>query len=111
MKVRAYLIVFNPSFAAREAITNFFDSIMQQVTHWIYCLPGSIFFTSTLSANELAAKLETTFGTKSGAFYIVTEVPTDSQGRLPQAVWNLVNLPEEANPNDERFLMVRPPKQ
>lgn len=85
---KAYLIVFNTSFAERKAVTDVLD-VCRTVITWRYDLSNAIYIISEYSADAIAKELETHLGT--GGRYIVLEYTENSQGRLTQESWNLLN--------------------
>ena len=90
MTAWAYLFVYSDHFGTRKAITEFLDSI-PEITHWYYCLPHCIFFTSTLGAHRLADKVYDRFG--KSARFMIAEVHKDREGWLPQNAWHMFRDP------------------
>jgi hypothetical protein len=89
--MNSLIIAASPSFAERERIQEFISGL-PEVTYWFACMPQMIFCTTPLSARELAAKLESQFGTIGR--YLVMQVHEDRQGRLPQKAWHLFRNPD-----------------
>jgi hypothetical protein len=93
----SYLIAFNQAFAGRQAITEHLDKI-GPTWDWNAVLPNCVFFTSPLSAGTLAKSFEEAFGTDGGKMFVIIKVDgIDSQGRLSERAWRVVN-----NPNNPR---------
>lgn len=91
MNPRAYIVVFTPSYAERQRVQDFLDTV-PEVTYWYACLPYCVFLTSTLSANELSDKFNSRFGTEHGN-YIIMEANSNRQGWMPENVWHLLRSP------------------
>lgn len=90
----AYLVTFDSQFASRKDVQEFLNTV-PEVTYWYACLPHCVFFTSTLNAATLAKKFEERFDISKGQEFLVTEVHTDRQGRLPKAAWHLIRNPDD----------------
>lgn len=90
---KAYAVLFNSTFGERKAIQEFLDTI-PEVTFWHSSLPNSVFFTSTLGAREIAAKLREAFPTSDGARFVILEVGADRQGWMPAQTWHLFRNPD-----------------
>lgn len=89
--MKPYLLLFTPAWGAREEVQKYLDQL-PEVTYWISPFLQGIVVISTLSAHDLAKKLEAQFGVLY--FFIVTEVAsTTVQGRLPDSVWHAINYP------------------
>ena len=61
---------------------------------WHAPVPSSLFFTSALTAPELAEHFERRLGIGPGKFYLITEVSANKQGRLADRGWRVLNNPE-----------------
>jgi hypothetical protein len=85
---KAYLIVFNTSFADLKAITDTLN-VCHTVITWRYDLSNAIYVVSEESANAIAKELETHLGSRGR--YIVLEYTDNSQGRLTAESWYLLN--------------------
>ena len=90
----AYIILFNDELGARQAVQEFLDN-EPEVTYWFGCLPNSVFFTSTLTAGDIAKKVRSTFGTDSGQRFLVVEVHLDREGWLPRKAWHMFRNPKD----------------
>ena len=95
--MKPYLIVFTASFASREQVTNYLNTL-PEVRYWYACLPLAVFCVSSLSAHDLAKKMERHFGHSKGRRFLVTEVTPNKQGRLPAKAWELMNDPDDVQP-------------
>ena len=84
---KAYLIIYNTSFADQKKITDTLD-ICRTVITWRYDLTNAIYIISENSANEIASELETHLGSEGR--YIVMEYSENSQGRLTGESWHLL---------------------
>jgi len=89
----SFLIVFNRNFATQEKVTDFLDEIGPD---WDWHAPFSncVFFTSPLSAQELATKFEAKFGTDPGKLFLISEIGKSKQGRLWARGWRVLQNPE-----------------
>lgn len=92
MNARAYAVMFTPSYAERQQVQDFLDTV-REVTYWYASLPYCVFFTSTLSAEELATRFNAHFGTSRGV-YMIMEASANRQGWMPKAVWHLLTNPD-----------------
>lgn len=89
---KSFLIVFNSTFATGVQVTNFLDKIDPN-GDWHRPFDHCVFFTSNLSAGDLAKKFETQFGLGSGKLFMVTEIGASKQGRLTDRGWRVLNNP------------------
>ncbi len=85
---KAYLLVFNTSFADRKAIIDTLN-ICDTVITWRYDLSHAIYIISEYSAHDIAKELESHLGTQGR--YLVLEYTENSQGRLTGESWYLLN--------------------
>jgi hypothetical protein len=90
-----YLIIFDEAFASRKEVTDFLNSIEDEVPYWYACFPNCVFFTSTMSANELAERFWAKFDVEKGQKFLICEVPDDRQGRLPKEAWKMFGEPSD----------------
>lgn len=92
MNARAYIVAFTASYAERQQVQDFLDTV-PEVTFWYASLPYCVFVTSTLTANELSSRFNARFGTARGN-YIIMEASANRQGWMPEAVWHLLSNPD-----------------
>lgn len=92
MNAKPYVVMFTPSYSERQQAQDFLDTV-KEVTYWYACLPYCVFFTSTLTAEELSQRLTSRFGTAHGS-YLVMEASRNRQGWLPREVWHLMANPD-----------------
>jgi hypothetical protein len=98
---KVYLVAFNTALATREAVTRYLDS-QAEIHNWKAQLPFGVFVSTTLTAHDLAARLEQKFGVRNATRFIVTYVdPMQCQGRLGQSVWDIINDPNTAPTGSE----------
>lgn|SRR3989344_1037006 len=97
--IKTYLMAFEAAFASRQEVIDFLDTV-PEIPFWYACLPSCVFFTSTLDAGTLAKRLESRFQIGSGQKFIVMEVGTDRQGRLPSQAWHMLRYPD--NPREPK---------
>jgi hypothetical protein len=57
-------------------------------------MPHCLVFTSTMTAPQLAQKLEERLGVGAGKLFLITEVSTNKQGRLTERGWKILNNPD-----------------
>ena len=91
MNPKSYIVVFTASYASRQQVQDFLDTI-HEVTYWYACLPYCVFFTSTLSAEVLSQRFNAHFGTTKGN-YIIMEASSNRQGWLMKNAWHLLGNP------------------
>lgn len=91
--MKAFLIAFNSRFATREQVQDYLNS-EEDVSYWYACLPHCVFCTSSLSAQDLAKRIESHVGSLNGKRFIVLEVGVDRQGRLPKKAWHMFRHPD-----------------
>ena len=85
----AYQITFNGQLCSRDELTKFLDSV-SDISYWYTCLPFCVFFSSSLTAQEISDKIKTRFESyKVGGRFLVTEVHKDRQGWLPPKAWKI----------------------
>jgi hypothetical protein len=95
--MKTYLISFSSDFASRDKVTEHIDS-WPEVPFWHCSLPNCVFITSELSASAIAAKLEKHFDVTGGKRFLVAELNSNVQGRLPKQSWHMM-----FNPNNPRL--------
>ena len=95
----AYLIIFNDRLGSREEVIEFLDSA-PEVTYWYSCMPMCLFFTSTLTAAQMARRVRKRFGSDAGQRFLVSEVHEDRQGWLPKKAWHLFRHPNSPRLED-----------
>ncbi len=86
---KAYVLVFNTQYAPREKITEALDKCPTVLT-WRYDLSNGIYIISENSAQEIANEIESHLGSGPGR-YLVLEYTGNSQGRLTEESWYLLN--------------------
>jgi hypothetical protein len=91
--VKTYLIVFSSDFASRDQVTAHIDT-WPEIPFWHCSLPNCVFVTSDLSAAEIAAKLEKHFDVSSPKRFLVAELNSNTQGRLPKQSWHMMATPD-----------------
>jgi hypothetical protein len=96
--MNALLIATSNPFATRQQIQEYLNTV-PEITYWYACLPQCIFCTSSLTAAELAKRLETHFGHAKGRRFLVVRVTKDCQGRLPTQAWQMFADPD--NPRQQ----------
>ena len=90
---KSYIMVFSSSFADRKQVTDYLDEIGPD-WDWQAEFPNCVFFTSELSAWELAKMFENKFGIDMGKMFVIAPViGSESQGRLTERAWRLLNDP------------------
>src|SRR5438046_2825137 len=88
------LLTFGESLGTRQAVTDILDEI-PEVTYWFAPFPHGLLLTSTLSAHELARRIEKLIPAAVYGKWIITPVdPDEAQGRLPKKGWHLIHNPE-----------------
>lgn len=97
MNAKAYIVVFTASYASRQQVQDFLDTI-KEVTYWYASLPYCVFFTSTLTADQLADKFNAHFGTVNGNYFIMEANP-NRQGWMTRNAWHLLNNPDSPRLN------------
>jgi hypothetical protein len=95
--MKAYLITFSGDFATRDKVTEHIDS-WPEIPFWYCSMPNCVFITSDLSASAIAEKLEKHFDVSDGKRFLVAELNSNAQGRLPKQAWHLM-----ANPDNPRL--------
>lgn len=90
----SYLMMFSDSLGTRKEVQDFLNEI-PEVTYWYSCVPHCVFFSSTLTAGNIAEKVHERFGKGSGFFLIMDANNNDRQGWLPKKVWHLFKNPED----------------
>ena len=85
MTRRAYLFVYAADLGDREDVKGHLDGL-PEVLHWRCDLPNAFYLVSNESAEKLANKIK---ALGDGRF-IVTEIPENSQGWLPQRSWDII---------------------
>ena len=93
--MKVYLVISSVKFAARPRLQRFLDE-HPRVAYWYACLPNAVFAVTDLSAHDLAKALEATFGVGPGHRFLVTEVSSNRQGRLPKDLWDILRDPSRA---------------
>jgi hypothetical protein len=89
----AYLLIYNEKLETKR-VTDLIDD-NSEITHWVRCLPRSLFLTSTLSAGQISDLIYAEFGSEAGQRWFITEVHKDRQGWLPRSVWYMLNHPDD----------------
>lgn len=90
---KSYLIIFDSAFAIRKQVQDFLDAI-PEVSFWHATLPNCVFFTSSLDAGALCKRFEGQFDISKGQRFMVMEVSSNRQGRLPPQSWHLFRNPD-----------------
>lgn len=85
MTRHVYLFVYAADLGDREDVRDHLDGL-PEVLHWRCDLPNAFYLVSDVSADELAKKIR---ALGDGRF-IVTEIPKNSDGRLPQRSWEII---------------------
>ena len=94
---KSYVMTYASAFAdGHKKITDILDGIDPN-GDWHAPMSHCLFFTSELTAHELAQKFEDEIGVGPGKFYLITEISGNKQGRLVDRGWRLLN-----NPNNPR---------
>ena len=88
--MRPYLIILGATFPMRKPVQDFLSQL-EGVGYWYACLPRCIFATSSLTASELAERLDERF---PGSRFLVIEAHANRQGRLPKQAWHLLRNPD-----------------
>lgn len=87
-------MVYSATFASGHGqLTEILDSLDPQCD-WHAPMSHCLFFTSELSAQELATLFENRLGVGAGRLYLITEVLRNQQGRLTERGWRLLNNPD-----------------
>ena len=85
---KSYLFVYNDIVGTREAVRQSLDK-MRTVLTWRYDMPNVFYLVSGGSAYDLAREFEAIHG-NNGRF-IFLEYSPNSQGRLTEESWHLLN--------------------
>jgi hypothetical protein len=89
-----FIFVFNEKLGTRDEVQSVLDKI-PEVTYWYACFPNTIFLTSTVSAFELARRVNALIPGAAQARWVIAAIDAkNSQGRLPPKVWHLMTDPE-----------------
>jgi hypothetical protein len=86
-------MLFTSAFGSQKQITDVLDELGPD-WDWHCAVPNTVFFTSNLSAQELASAFESKLGTGSGKLFLISEISTNKQGRLSDRGWRLLNNPD-----------------
>lgn len=90
---KSYVMVYTSALAATHtALTDILDQYDPQ-GDWNMSVENCLFFTSLLSAQELAQMFEERLGVGPGKLYLITEASANKQGRLPDRGWRVLNNP------------------
>ena len=92
MNPKAYVVMFTQSYAERQQVQDFLDTV-REVTYWYASLPYCVFFTATLTANELSQRFNAHFGTTHGN-YLIMEASQNRQGWMTEGAWHLLGNPD-----------------
>lgn len=87
--MKAYVIILGGGFALRKPVQDFLSQL-EEVGFWYACFSRCIFATSSLTASELAKRLDQQF---PGRRFLVMEAHSNRQGRLPKQAWHLLRNP------------------
>lgn len=91
---KSYVMAYASAFAdTHKALTDVLDEL-DPYCDWNASVEHCLFFTSLLSANELAQHFERKLGVGPGKLFLITEVSVNKQGRLPDRGWRLLNNPD-----------------
>ena len=92
--MKAYAVISSGRFASRPALQAFLNQ-HERVAYWYACLPSCVFAFTDMSAHDLAKDLEARFGLGPGRRFLVTELSTNRQGRLPRELWEMLRDPSK----------------
>ncbi len=91
---KSYILSYTPALAStHKVLTDILDALDPHCD-WNAIIPNCLFFTSALTADEVAQRIEQKLGLAAGALYIVAEVNDNKQGRLSDRSWRLLNNPD-----------------
>ena len=99
-EAHAYAIILGDAFEDRKEVTDYINGV-PEITYWYACMEQCVFCASKLSAREISEKLAAKFPKRH---LLVTRVPADSQGWLPNQAWRVIT-----HPHDPR--LPKPPQQ
>jgi len=85
---KSYLFIFNDSVGITEAVKEVIDK-MPYVYTWRRDMPNVFYIVSDYSAEDLAEQFEKLNGSKGR--FIFMEYTSNSQGRLSERTWYLLN--------------------
>lgn len=90
----SYVMIYAAAFAqSHKELTAVLDEL-DPACDWHAPMPQCLFFTSSLSAFELAEHFERKLGVGPGKLFLVTEVSDNKQGRLADRGWKILNDPD-----------------
>ena len=91
---KSYVMVFAaPLAATHKELTDVLDQL-DPACDWHAPMDRCLLFTSTMTAPQLAKHIEERLGVGPGKLFLITEVSSNKQGRLPTRGWKLLNDPE-----------------
>ena len=85
---KSYVFVYNDNVGTREEVKNILGK-MSLVETWRYDMPNVFYIISSASAQQITKQFESINGTKGR--FIFLEHSRNSQGRLTQDTWFLLN--------------------
>lgn len=92
--MKSLVVIFSPTYTTSTEMQGVLDGI-SEVTYWYRPFPQAILCTSTLTAHELAKRIEGVLGVHGKTRFVVFEVQGQkAQGRLPKKGWHLINTPD-----------------
>ncbi len=91
---KSYVMVYATAFGQSHTnLTTILDNL-DPACDWHVPMANCLLFTSTLKATQLAKHFEDVLGVGPGKLYLITEVSSNNQGRLPDRGWKLLNNPD-----------------
>ena len=102
--MKTYLIVLDVGIVTKEMVQEWFTSILDVVPYWYSELPNAIFFLSNHSETQLAERFKSKFQTALSFKFIITQVPSSSQGVLLPQAWQMINTPNDTIHAKNSFL-------
>ena len=98
MKKKSYLLVFNGATGTQDQVKDVLNEMTSVVT-WRYDMPHMFYLVSEESADDLAEEFESIRGTDGR--YIFLEYTENSEGRLLDKSWYLLNRKRHKRDDDE----------
>ena len=93
---KSYVMVYAAAFAeTHKALTDVLDEL-DPSCDWHASMSNCLFFTSELTAINLAKRFEERLGTGPGKLFLISEMSANRQGRLSDRGWRLLNDPNNA---------------
>lgn len=89
---KSYVLVYTDQIGAQEEVKNVLNN-MPSIKKWRYDMPNAFYVVSERSASDIAKQFESHLDYETGRF-IILEYTENSQGRLTEKSWSLLNEKE-----------------